>query len=133
MNHTPERRGGPRHRFSCRAHFRLAHAPCAGPEQTCITRDFSRDGIYFIAEDLGLRERMRLLLRFPELLPAVPDQDYLVEVMRIKSLPEDRCGVGARLILRDMVDRCAAAITPAADRGYGCLYTDSRRLVDLYA
>ncbi len=132
MNYSPQRRGSPRSRFSCRAQFRLAQASCAGPEQTCLTRDFSRDGIYFIAEDLGLRERTQLLLRFPERLPAAPDRDYLVEVTRIQSLSDQCCGVGARLILRVMMDRCAAATAAAAGRGYRCLHTDSSGLVNLY-
>ena len=44
---------------------------------------------------------MQLLLRFPyHVHPTVKDREYLVEVMRISSLVQGRCGVGARLVLR---------------------------------
>jgi hypothetical protein len=133
MNETSQRRSNPRHRFSCRAHFHNPYLPAADAEQFCVTRDFSRDGVYFIANDNGFRENMRLLMRFPEGMPAAPDQEYLVEVMRMNALPEDRCGVGARLILRAMLGRCREMIAPKADIPlYGRLQLVSDRLVDLH-
>ena len=134
MSDPAQRRSSPRRQFSCKARFRDPQALDADSERSCITRDFSRDGVYFVADDRGLRENMKLLLRFPERSAEVQDREYLVEIMRMNALPKDRCGVGARLILRAMVDRCAELIEPKVDLSkYGCLYPGSQRLVDLYA
>jgi hypothetical protein len=132
MNEPTERRSSPRHRFACRARFREPDALPSGAERRCVTRDFSRDGVYFIAEDRGLRENMKLLLRFPELLATVQDREYLIEILRMNRLPEDRCGIGARLILRRMVRELECIAVPGVDlTRHGCLYEVSRR-VDLY-
>ena len=122
-----------RHRFSCKAHIHNPYA-LADSEQLCVTKNFSRDGVYFIANDNGLRENMRLVMSFPEGLPVAPDHEYLVEVMRMNSLPDDRCGVGARLILRAMLGRCREMIAPKANVSlYSSLHLVPERLVDLHA
>jgi hypothetical protein len=93
-----QRRGHPRNECFCFAHFRQ---PDGGPERLCVTKDFSHDGLYFLADHDGLRENMQLLLRFPyHVHPSAEDREYLVEVVRINSRLQGRCGVGARLVLR---------------------------------
>jgi PilZ domain len=133
MSEASQRRNSPRRRFSCRARFRDPRALAGDSGRLCVTRDFSRDGIYFIADDNGLRENMQLLMRFPESIPAAQDREYLLEIRRMNSLPEDRCGVGARLILRAMVGQLEHLVAPKVDLStYGCLYVVSPA-VDLYA
>lgn len=132
MKDANQRRSSPRLRFACQARFRDAQAICAAVEQMCVTRDFSRDGLYFIADERGLREDMRLLMRFPDVLEA-QEREYLVQIMRMKSLPDDRCGVGARLILRTVLGGIEALRVPKIDlSAYGAIYVP-RQLVDLYA
>ena len=79
------------------------------PEWLCVTKDFSHDGVYFLADDHGLRAGMRILLTFPyNEHSEVADCEYLVEVMRvnrIRAVLQERCGVGARLILRMLRQR----------------------------
>lgn len=134
MSDTSQRRSSPRHRFSCRAQFLDPYALYADSERLCVTKDFSRDGVYFIANDNGIQERMKLVMRFPESVAMAQDREYLVEVTRMDSLLEDRCGVGARLILRAMLGRCRDLIAPKADLSiYGRVQMASQRLVDLYA
>jgi hypothetical protein len=95
------RRSNPRTKFFCFAHFQQLDAGTAGPERLCVTRDFSHDGVYFFPPDNhALREGMQLLLKFPyDDHSPVNDRRYLVEVIRISSLPRGHCGVGARLFL----------------------------------
>ena len=135
MSDASQRRGSPRHRFSCRAHFHDPYALNTDSGRLCVTKDFSRDGVYFIAEDNGLRENMQLVMRFPEGLPAVPDHEYLVQVIRMNALPEDRCGVGARLILRMVLGRCRDLIQPKPNLStYDFVSGAPQRLVvNLYA
>jgi hypothetical protein len=104
---SSERRSNARKKFACFARFRQADVGTAGPEWLCVTRDFSHNGIYFLADDHELRESMQLLLKFPydDHSPG-KNREYLVEVTRltrISSLLQRRCGVGARLILKTPV------------------------------
>jgi hypothetical protein len=98
MNPDP-RRTHQRNPFHCFARFR---APDAGPgdfERLCVTKDFSHDGIYFVALDESVREKMRLLLRFPYLADSdAVQRNCIVEVVRTRTISQGRCGVGARLI-----------------------------------
>lgn len=87
-----------------------------GPEWLCVAKDFSHDGIYFLADDHGLREKMQLLLSFPYIEHSpVTDREYLVEVIRVnrmKSLFQPRCGVGAKLILPMPMQRYNGLLVP---------------------
>jgi hypothetical protein len=108
-----ERRRSPRNKFACFARFRSQGMGPAGPEWLCVTKDFSHDGIYFLAADHGLRESMQLLLSFPyNGQSSLNDRKYLVEVTRVKSLFQGRCGVGARLILRIPIKRHDGLLRP---------------------
>lgn len=101
MRDTIQRRTSPRIKFSCMAHFRRPDAGPVSREWLCATQDFSRDSLYFVADEHGLSESMLLIMRFPyHLDPSIKDSDYLVEVTRIDSLRQGRCGVGARLVPR---------------------------------
>ena len=132
MAEASQRRSNPRQRFFCLAQFHDPYALTADSERLCVTRDFSRDGIYFVADGQGLAEHMRLVLRFPGSLAEAQEREYLVEVTRMKTLPEDRCGVGARLILRTMLGRCRDLIAPRLDLSlYDRLAVAPGRLVDL--
>jgi hypothetical protein len=134
MRDTSQRRTSPRHRFSCQARFQNLYAPQMESERPCVTKDFSRDGVYFIADDTGLRENMRLLMWFPEGLSAEQEHEYLVEIKRLNSLPDERCGVGARLILRGAVGRCRNMIAPKPDLSiYARMQAASWKLVDFDA
>jgi hypothetical protein len=65
----------------------------------CITKDFSHDGLYFLALNNQIRSKMQLLLKFPFLSDAGNiDRECLVEVVRTHDLFPGRFGVGVRLI-----------------------------------
>jgi hypothetical protein len=133
MSDESQRRSSPRRSFSCEGQYHNPYESQADLERLCVTRDFSRNGLYFIADDHGLRENMRLLVRFPHGPPVAQEQEYLVEVARMKALPGDRCGVGVRLILRAMLGRCRALIAPKEDVSlYSRLRADSAWMVDLH-
>jgi hypothetical protein len=101
----------------------------------CVTRDFSHDGVYFFPPDnQGLREGMLLLLTFPDddHSPA-NDRRYLVEVMRISSLPRGHCGVGARLFLTESLRQRDGVFVPEAGLSKRMLPGGVLRRIDLYA
>ena len=132
MTDASQRRNSPRQRLFCLAQFHNPYALAADAQRLCVTRDFSREGVYFVADGEGLREHMRLIMQFPDGVAEAREHEYLVEVMRMKALPEDRCGVGARLILRAMVGRCRDLIAPRLDLGlYERLSGVPRQVVDL--
>jgi hypothetical protein len=115
MSDPSQRRSSPRQRFFCLAQFHNPDAPQAASQRLCVTRDFSRDVVYFVAEGKELREHMRLVMQFPDGVAEAREHEYLVEVMRIKPLPEHQCGIGARLILRTIVGRYRQLIAPRLD------------------
>ena len=99
LSNPTQRRISPRIKLFCMAHFRRSDVAPIGHAWLCAVKDFSRDSIYFVANDHGLSESVLLLLRFPyNLNPSVKGHEYLMEVMRINSLRQGRCGVGARLV-----------------------------------
>jgi hypothetical protein len=133
MDGPTQRRGNPRHKFSCRALFRDPYAVEAGPWRSCLTKDFSRDGIYFIAGQSLFREGMEVLLRFSNGPRAVHEREYLVEVARLDSLAENWCGVGARLILSAQVGRCEGLLASRPGRPAPESAHEGARLIDVYA
>jgi hypothetical protein len=105
----------------------------AGPEWLCVTKDFSHDGIYFLADDHGLRESMQLLLSFPyNGHSSLNVREYLVEVMRVKPLFQGRCGVGARLILRIPMKRHDGLFVPEMASSEHMLPNAVLQHIDLY-
>lgn len=102
MSGPARRRINPRYDCFYFAHFRQPNAVSGAPEHLCVTNNFSHDGIYFLAFDDMLLEKMQLLLKFSyHDRPTVKAREYLVEIVRINPLFQRRCGVGARLVLDD--------------------------------
>ena len=99
MSGPAHRRINPRYDCFYFAHFRQPNAVPGGPEHLCVTNNFSHDGIYFLAFDDMLREKMQLLLKFSyHDRRTVKAREYLVQIVRINPLFQRRCGVGARLV-----------------------------------
>src|SRR6516164_241930 len=68
-------------------------------EELSITKNVSRDGIYFISEIASYYEGMRLFLTVPYHSPSEPmDQEYLGQVARIERLGERQWGVAIQLL-----------------------------------
>jgi hypothetical protein len=133
MFETIHQRASPRIKFSCLAHFRSQNAEPGDLERLCVTKDFSHDGLYFLADERALRENMLLLLRFPyNLRPSVKSREYLVEVMRINSLPQGRCGVGARLVLGIPVKLQDGLFVPQTDSSKHIWPHTASQHIDLY-
>jgi hypothetical protein len=99
MTNPIQRRSHPRNRFHCFARYRLLDAAPGDLGLLCITKDFSHDGLYFLALNNLIRLRMQLFLKFPYLTDSGPvDRECLVEVVRTQDLYPGRFGVGVRLI-----------------------------------
>ena len=68
-------------------------------EDLNITKNVSREGIYFVTEIGSYYEGMRLFLTVPYHSPSEPmDQEYLGQVTRLEQLDEHRWGVAIQLL-----------------------------------
>jgi PilZ domain len=68
-------------------------------EETNVTTNVSRDGIYFVSRNNVYREGMRLLVEVPHHFPHEPqDREYLGQVVRVDTLPDARWGVAVQLL-----------------------------------
>lgn len=98
MTDSTQRRSYPRDQYCCFARFRTLGG-LDQPEHLCITRNFSREGLYFLSLDPSVRVNMRLLLTFPYLSDSdARHRQFLVEVVRTHRFNSDRCGVAVKLI-----------------------------------
>ena len=68
-------------------------------EELNVTKNVSRDGLYFISELGTYYEGMRLFLTVPYHSPSEPiDQEYLGQVTRLERLGERQWGVAIQLL-----------------------------------
>jgi hypothetical protein len=68
-------------------------------EETNITKNVSRDGIYFISGIHAYAEGMRLYVTVPHHMPRDPqDREYLGQVVRVEKLPEGHNGVAVQFL-----------------------------------
>ena len=99
MSDSPRRRNYPRSPYCCFARFRTLTSGPNELEHICITRDFSREGLYFLSLDPSVRVSTQLLLTFPYLSDSdARRRQFLVEVVRTRPLDTGRCGVAVKLI-----------------------------------
>jgi PilZ domain len=94
----PERRRSRRIRIGQPIKVRASH-PKDGFEETNITKNVSRDGIYFISGLHVYSEGMRLYVTVPHHMPRDPqDREYLAQVARVERLPEGQNGVAVQFL-----------------------------------
>lgn len=99
MTNPMQRRTHPRNRYCCFARYRMAGIPTSDLDLLCVTRDFSHDGLYFLALSNLVRLNSQLFLKFPYLADSSnADHECLVEVVRVQNIFPGRSGVGVRLI-----------------------------------
>jgi hypothetical protein len=68
-------------------------------EESNVTANVSRDGIYFVSRQKAYREGMRLFVAVPHHLPNEPqDREYLGQVVRVDALLEERFGIAVQLL-----------------------------------
>jgi len=71
----------------------------AAIEEVNITKNVSRDGIYFVTPVSAYTEGMRLHVTVPFHNPRNPqDREYLGQVVRVERLPEEQCGVAIQFL-----------------------------------
>jgi hypothetical protein len=69
------------------------------PEETSVTANVSRDGIYFVTRMKSYREGMRLFVGVPHHSPNEPqDREYLGQVVRVDTLLDERFGIAVQLL-----------------------------------
>jgi hypothetical protein len=68
-------------------------------EEINITKNVSRDGIYFVSPIAAYAEGMRLYVTVPHHSPREPqDREYLGQVVRVERLPEGQNGVAVQFL-----------------------------------
>jgi len=68
-------------------------------EETNVTKNVSREGIYFISGISGYAEGMRLYVTVPHHVPRDPqDREYLAQVVRVERLAEGQNGVAVQFL-----------------------------------
>lgn len=68
-------------------------------EETGITKNVSRDGIYFVSQRGSYKEGMRLFVTLPYHSPSEPgDHEYVGQVTRVELFSEGQHGVAVQLL-----------------------------------
>lgn len=68
-------------------------------EEVNVTKNVSRDGIYFISKIEGYYEGMRLFVTVPYHVPSDPlDQEYLGQVARVERLEDRQWGIAVQML-----------------------------------
>ena len=99
MLDSVQRRRHPRAKFCCFGRFRVLSVDLGDADRICVTRDFSHEGLYFLALDPAIRQEMQLLLRFPYLADSgAAHRECLVEVVRTHPTFAGRFGVAVKLL-----------------------------------
>ena len=71
----------------------------AGVEEVNITRNVSREGIYFVSPIRTYTEGMRLYVTVPHHNPRdLKDREYLGQVVRVDRLAEEQYGVAIQFL-----------------------------------
>jgi PilZ domain len=94
----PDKRRSRRIRIGQPMKVRASHSKDAF-EETNITKNVSREGIYFITEINAYAEGMRLCVTVPHHVPRDPqDREYLAQVVRVERLPKGQNGVAVQFL-----------------------------------
>ena len=68
-------------------------------DETNVTTNVSRDGIYFVSHLKSYTEGMRLFVAVPHHFPNEPqDREYLGQVVRVDTLLDERYGIAIQLL-----------------------------------
>lgn len=68
-------------------------------EEVNVTKNVSRDGIYFISKIESYYEGMRLFVTVPYHVPSDPlDQEYLGQVARVERLEDRQWGIAVQML-----------------------------------
>lgn len=71
----------------------------AAVNETNVTKNVSREGIYFVSTIAGYCEGMRLYVTVPHHVPRDPaDREYLGQVVRVERLGDGQNGVAVQFL-----------------------------------
>jgi PilZ domain len=78
---------------------RAIDAKDAGIEEVNVTKNVSREGIYFVTPIRLYSEGMRLYVTVPHHHPRDPkDREYLGQVVRVDRFADEKCGVAIQFL-----------------------------------
>jgi hypothetical protein len=98
MTGSIERRGGIRSGLSGIVQVWMIEGGVARIQKVCALKNSSSDSVYFFIENYIIRQRMQLIVRFPNAVePSVAFRECPVEVIRQDAFP-GRSGVAAKLL-----------------------------------
>jgi len=71
----------------------------ASIQETNITKNVSREGIYFVTPIAAYHEGMRIYITVPHHEPRdQQDREYLGQVVRVERIDEGHCGVAVQFL-----------------------------------
>jgi len=95
----PDKRRSRRIRIGQPFRLQMSDANGANVEETNITKNVSREGIFFVTERSIYAEGTRLRVTVPYHEPRDPkDRQYLGQVVRVEALPEGQYGVAIQFL-----------------------------------
>ncbi len=95
----PDKRRSRRIRIGQPLRVRASDPKDAQIEETNITKNVSREGIYFVTTIADYAEGMRLYVTVPHHSPRIPeDREYLGQVVRVERLAEGHKGVAVQFL-----------------------------------
>jgi len=131
--HVIQRRDSDRAPVSSIVRVRRPEIQLANGARICTTENTSRNGLYFVAENLTIVRKVQLFLSFPHRAePSSVTPEYLAEVVRVDSLPQGRLGVAAKLLQNIQLRLRDGLIVP--ETGFWMSWPhDTPQLINLYA
>jgi hypothetical protein len=96
---TQEKRRSRRIRIGQQMKIRASDPKDAYIEETNVTKNVAREGIYFVTSIPSYYEGMRLYVSLPYHSPREPqDREYLSQVARVEKLADEQWGVGLQFL-----------------------------------
>jgi len=96
---TPEKRRSRRIRIGQPLKIRASGLNDARIEENNITKNVSREGIYFVTGNAAYYVGMRLFVNVPHHTPSEPqDREYIGQVVRVDELPDGHWGVAIQFL-----------------------------------
>jgi len=97
--HLRDKRRSRRIRIGQPLKIRASDPKDAAVEEINVTKNVSREGIYFVSAIASYTEGMRLHVTVPFHNPRDPqDREYLGQVVRVERLAADQCGVAVQFL-----------------------------------
>ena len=96
---SPDKRRSRRIRIGQPLKIRVSDPKDAGAEETNVTKNVSREGIYFVSPRSAYYEGMRIYVTVPHHEPRdKQDREYLGQVVRVENHDDGQYGIAVQFL-----------------------------------